>query len=291
MTNFPLMRQIIFWTSLSILAMGCSLKPTWDLKGSIGRSVAGQIALFQTGDSLNGTFINLATGDEIPLRGEINGQSIVLKEFAEGQAVTGYFEGKWRTPIFSGNWISSDRSKRVPFAFCAEALIPNSEEGKSKVNIQIAYSFWYEEKLNSGECCDEATCKKTFHSFRQSGEVWACMTGLPDSVFFFLGDLNHDGIIDGFSEIQTINCDGGNRNPFTFFLAILSTHEGEYIFSQQFEDELMDVFGPIAIIDTVLNDRIIGRKFTYVSGDANCCPSIEEEVVAAFKNGRFVQVK
>ncbi len=104
--------------------------------GSINKTVYGIITLDLNSEKYqNGLFLNLITGENIPLAGTFQDGILKLKEYQFNQEMSGYFEGELQENYVFGVWIAPNRKKEVPFVF---KITTNLYEDITDLNLQLS---------------------------------------------------------------------------------------------------------------------------------------------------------
>ena len=156
-------------------------------------------------------------------------------------------------------------------------ILPEPSESSAETAIKAAYAIWLQGKIDSGEYVSEEDCGE----FRQ--RMWNdddfdpedFPVGLPSEPDYSFGDLNGDGVLDGFAMAPMDQCDGGN--------ALHASEENVVFVSQPDGNYLTLDTGPwaslgVGNIGEIIDGEIIGFGIDYDDDDPRCCPSISWEV-------------
>ncbi len=170
------MRKLLFATML--MAFGCASQSEEliILEGNIDSKVNGRLELARSGDKITGTFENTDDQSKLELRGTINGEYLRLEEFAEKDELTGIFDGRYDGEEYSGDWISPNRKRKVPFFFSNLELSSPDEkpttDGKEDATQAIVKEFskWAKHK-NETEYCSPLRCEEILEKGRNGGDI------------------------------------------------------------------------------------------------------------------------
>ncbi len=175
--------------------------------------------------------------------------------------------------------------------------IKQATNDNSIIKIKESYTSWLNQKIASGEYWPESQTDYyldtlDFESLPEDANPWDnCLDGLPqmyDNAHY--GDINQDGIVDGFGRVVPLFCMHGTWSiNMSIHLYFISNTDGGYDVVE--EPEIVSTeLGAAGQLDTILpNGKLKYTSLDYAEGDAHCCPSKEREVTFVFKNGQFIK--
>lgn len=282
------------------MLIGCSKPEKVTLTGTLGGTFESEILLEQEGDKFSGYFIYADNRrGKIEVRGVKAGETLRLEEFNnEENKLTGIFEGPFDGNTYKGFWTDPARKKKVPFIYRKKEQDKSSIEAAHPATIkkiEEAYSAWVDEQVEEGAYWYMSQREKHQKNIQdkklpEGKEPWDnCLDGLPEKFKnAHYGDINRDGITDGWATIFPFYCmDGTWQINADIHLFFLSKPDGSYeVLEENFP------IGPAGYLDTILPDGTM--KFTgvdYGPQDAHCCPTKKWGAEFVYKNGRFEEKK
>lgn len=296
------MRKVLFATML--LALGCvsQSEELIVLEGDIDSKVNGRLELARSGDKITGTFENTDDQTKLELRGTINGEYLRLEEFTEKDKLTGVFDGKYDGEEYSGDWISPNRKRKVPFFFSNHELSSRHEKPSPKGEEDAAqtitneYSKWAKHK-NETEYCSPLRCEEVLEKGRNGRDIQEgdCGMRLEEEIApkdILLGDINDDQKEDGIVTARFVPCMDGtwfiNVASVGNLLIFVSNSDGGYDIYDEPEAIRKEIeLGSVTAID----GRFILANGASMSGEASAHDfDISWKSKFKFENGRFVLV-
>jgi hypothetical protein len=296
------MKKLLF--AAMLLAFGCASQSEEliILEGSIDSKVNGRLELARSGDKITGTFENTDENTRLELRGTINGEFLRLEEFAEKDKLTGIFDGKYDGEEYSGDWMSPNRKRKVPFFFSNreqsnphEKPSPKGEENATQAIVK-EYSKWAKHK-NETEYCSPLRCYEVLEKGRNGGDIKEDDCGMRleeeiDPKDILLGDINDDQKEDGIVTAAFAPCMDGtwfiNVAAVGNLLVFVSNSDGGYDIYDEPEVIRKEIeLGSVTAIDS----RFILANGASMSGEASAHDfDISWKSKFKFENGRFFLV-
>lgn len=296
------MKKLLFATMILILGCSAQQGELIILQGSIDSKVNGRLELTRNGDKIIGTFENTDDHTQLELRGTINGEFLRLEEFGEKDKLSGIFDGKYDGEEYSGDWVSPNRKRKVPFFFSnqghtsPEAEPSHNRETDTAQRIAAEYRRWAKE-MNRTEYCSPLECEKVLELGRNGGQIKEsdCGMRLDEEIareHILLGDINGDGKEDGIVTGGFIACMDG-----TWFVNVAMVGELVVFLSNGNEGyEILDE--PKVIRDEIEMGRVIAIKdgIIYAEGGSISGESSMHDVDITWKStfkyekGKFMVV-
>lgn len=147
---------LLLFLSFAVIFYKCKIYEETPLLliGKINKSQESVFDLKVRDNQVAGVFYYLNTEDDtILIRGNINGEKIMLEEYSsKNNVVTGFFEGEYDGITFTGIWTSPNGKKQVPFVFQTTEVIPKKE------NLFSGKAFFIGDLRNDDECEVESRC-------------------------------------------------------------------------------------------------------------------------------------
>ncbi len=166
---------------------------------------------------------------------------------------------------------------------------PTKDVPESQKKIQAAYAKWLKEKINSGEYISQADCGDFKLRMYNDDNFYPedVPIGLPNDPEYKFGDLNQDGIDDGYAMAPIIQCDGGNAlHSVEEIVVFVSQPDGSYL---TLDDPSPWKAHGVGNVYDILNGEILGSGLDYEDDDSRCCPSLSWEVRYIVKDNKVVE--
>ena len=158
------------------------------------------------------------------------------------------------------------------------ASTAEEDDSPAKTKIKEAYAIWLKGKIDSGEYVSAEDCGEFRERMRNDDdfEPEDFPVGLPSEPEYSFGDLNGDGVEDGFAMAPMDQCDGGNAlHASEENVVFVSQPDGSYL---TLDDQRVWSSLGVGNIGEIENGEIIGLGIDYDDDDPRCCPSISWDV-------------